>query len=151
MISMVSSEKEYPGDKRGRILWLVLMAIVLGVTLFQLDILEAMGKQPRLNPGLNFVLGGLFTLQLYYFIESLFRPKRRICDHFYMDNYDQHIMSWNQIKNVTVEDNDLTLYIPKARMWKTYHISLSSVPNRGEFMDEVRRICEVRGIPFKEL
>ena len=147
---MVSSEKEYPGDKRGRIYWLALMAIIFGVTLLQRDILEAMGKQPYPAPGLNFMLGGLFAWPLFYFIESLFRPKKRICDHFYMDNYDQHIMSWNQVKSVTVKGNWITLYLPEAGLRKTHNISLSSVPDREEFMKEIKRICKVRGIPFKE-
>ncbi len=150
VISMVSSEKEYPGDKKARIFWFALMVGIFGVTLFQIDILEAMGREPYFNPAHNFLLGGSFTLALYSFLNSLFRAKRRICDHFYMDNYDQNIMRWDQIKNVAVEGNYLILYLPEAKVWKTHRISLSSVPDKEEFVKEIRRICEIRGIPFKE-
>jgi hypothetical protein len=74
----------------------------------------------------------------------------RICDHFYIDNYDDDIMNWSQIKNVAVEGNYLTLYMPKAKVWKTHRVSLSSVPDKEEFLNEIKRICEIRGIPFKE-
>ena len=147
---MVSSEKEYPGDNKARIFWLALMVGIFGVTIFQTDILEAMDKGPYLSPAHNFLLGGSFMLALYFFGSSLFRAKMRICDHFYMDTYDQNIMSWSRIKNVAVEGNDLALHMPDAKVWKTHYISLSSVPDREEFVNEIKSICEVRGIPFKE-
>ena len=147
---MVSSEKEYPGSKRGKIFRFALMVGILGVTFFQLEILEAMGRQPRIDPGINFILGGLLGVQLFYFINSLLKVGMRICDHFLIDHYDQNIMRWSQIKKVAVEGNSLTLHMPEARVRKKYHISLSYVPDKEEFMKEIKRICEIRGIPFKE-
>ena len=147
---MVSSEKEYPGSKRGKIFRFALMLGILGVTFFQLEILEAMGKQPRIDPGINFMLGGFLGVQLFYFINSLLKAGMRICDHFLIHHYDQKIMRWSQIKNVVVKRNSLTLFMPEARVWKEYPISLSSVPDKEEFVKEIKRICETRGIPFKE-
>ena len=147
---MVSSEKEYPADKRGRIFRFVLVAGILGVTLFQREILEALGRQPHFSPGLSFLLGCFFATRVYYFVDSLFRAKMRICDHYLIDNYDQNIVRWSQIKNVAVEGNSLTLHMSETRVWKGYSISLSSVPDKEEFMKEIKRICEIRGILFKE-
>ncbi len=147
---MISSEKEYPGDRRARIFWLALMVVTFGIAYFQVEILVTMDKGPYFNPGLNFMFGSFFMLSLYSFVNSLFRAKMRICDHFVMHNFDQNIMSWSKIKNVVVEGDSLTLYMPEARVWKTYSISLPSVPDKGEFMNEIKRICEARGIPFKE-
>ncbi len=147
---MVSSEKEYPGSKRGRIFQFALMVGILGVFFFQLEILEAMGRQPRIDPGINFILGGLFAVVGFYFINSLLKASIRICDHFLTDNFDQVVLRWSQIKSVAVEGNSLALHMPKARIRKKYHIPLSYVPDREEFMKEIKRICEIRGIPFKE-
>jgi hypothetical protein len=146
---MESLEKAYFSDKRIRIFWLALVVVFFGILFLQLDILKMLGKEPRIHAGLNFILGGYLALILNSFVKSLFRPKMRVCNHFLVSGYDESVVSWSQITSVTLKGNKLVLEIPEAKFMKKYHISMSFIPDKETLVEDIKKTCETKGIPFE--
>ncbi len=146
---MKSLGKAYFRDRKVKIFRIVLLIAVIGILFFQLHILEMLGKEPRIYAGLNFMFGVLFISIFNSFDKSLFRPVIRICDHFLIRNYDQEVVSWNQITSVKLKGDMLVFKVPEAKFWKKFYISTSFIPDKKTLVDDIKKTCESKGIPFE--
>ena len=145
---MELKEKIYPGKRESIIIRVILLAVLLGILFFQMDILKVLGREPHIDAGLNFVIGCFSTQLAYGLFAAVNRPRMRICDHFLLDAYDKNVISWNQVSKVRIKGNYLYLILPERRLLKEYPISIYD----GEgFIDYVEDICRSRGIPLERV
>ena len=146
---MESLEKAYFSDKGLKIFWLALVVVFFGILFLQLDILKMLGREPRIYAGLNFILGGYLALILNSFAKSLFRPKIRVCGHFLVSSYGESVVSWSQITSVKLKRSALVLEVPEAKFMKKISISMFFIPDKETLVEDIKKICEIKGIPFE--
>ena len=145
---MELKEKTYPGKRESIIIRVILLAVLLGILFLQVDILKALGREPHINAGLNFLVGCYTTQLAYGLFAAVTRPRTRICDHFLLNSYDRNVISWNQVSKVRIKGNYLYLILPERRLLKEYPIS---VQDREGLIDYVEDICKSRGIPLERV
>jgi hypothetical protein len=144
-----SLERAYPGSKKTRIFWAILIVIIIGVAFLQTDILMALNIDPRTGYSIDFFLGSAFMLLMYHSLVTLFRPRMRICTHFLVSDYDRKVVSWDHVKRVKIKGKYLHLETPESRLLGTFILDLSCIYDMSGLIDNIKRVCEDRGIPFE--
>ncbi|MBU7019216.1 MAG: hypothetical protein HXS44_17030 [Theionarchaea archaeon] len=147
---MESLENIYLERNWTPLLWFIAIVLVLTISFVQLEIEEALGIEPHINPGLNFFLGFLTAMSFSHFITSQSRPKIQICNHFLIRHRALEAVGWNQVKKVEKKGNHLILHTPEVQFKKEIRISLSAVKEKEEIVKDVEKICEMKGILFKK-
>ena len=145
---MELKEKIYPGKRESIIIRVILLAVLFGILFFQVDILKALGREPHIDAGLNFVIGCFSTQLAYGLFAAVTRPRMRICDHFLLDTYDKNVISWNQVSKVRLKGNYLSLVLPERQLMKEYPISIQ---DKEGLISYVEVICENREIPLERV
>ena len=96
-------------------------------------------------------LSGAFLMQLTMsFVQSIFRPKACLCEHFLILNHYQDVVSWSNIVNARLKGDILTFNVQKHTSWRErYDVSLSYISKKEELLDDIKALCEAKNIPFE--
>ncbi len=145
-------EKVYYGNKKLLTIY-VFLSFIPFIILFYYhpDIIRALHLPPVYNSVFSLMIGVIHTGLTYGLFRSFYKPKIRICDHFLITSYDLNVIKWKQITRMRVTTEGwLIINTSEGAKTRTDRVNVGSVSNREEFLDDMEKICEAKGIPFEK-
>ncbi|MBU7039060.1 MAG: hypothetical protein HXS52_14120 [Theionarchaea archaeon] len=143
------SKKAYKAKKRALYIRIIQVIVVFGLYVLVSQYTHGMtGRLPDFFSGLDFIFGGLFCIAISELIWKAFRPVARMCEHFFVTEYDHQVIEWDKIEKVELKEKCLNLHAPEERA-KTYVVSFSNIENAEELIEDTRTMCKTKGIAFE--
>jgi hypothetical protein len=147
---MESSTKVYYADKKQLLIFLCLSLVPMMV-LFYLHpgIMRVLHLPSSYDIIYGMAIGMIYVFVSYGRLRPFSNPKIRICDHFLIYSYDQRVIEWNQITHMRVTAEGW-LMIDASSAGKSCggSINMRSLSNREEFLEDIGKLCETKGIPL---
>lgn len=150
-ITMEPSAKVYYANRKLSMIYLFLsFAPLIALLYFHREIMHVLHLPPGYILIYGWMVGVIHTLVSYGRLRAFSKPKIRICDHFFISSYDQNAIEWDQITRmrVTTEGWLVTTVSSAGKSYRN-SVNMRSISNRKKFLDDVRRICEIKGIPLE--
>jgi hypothetical protein len=147
------SKKAYKAKKRVSHIRIIQVLVVFGLYTFLCTVLslyafDVIRRHLYLCSSMGFILGSLFAMVIHELIWNASRPVVRICEHFFILEYDHRVVEWDRIEKVELKEKSLNLHVPKER-GITYVVSFSNIENAEELIEDTRTMCKTKGIVFE--
>ncbi|MGD2250001.1 MAG: hypothetical protein PVF58_16470 [Candidatus Methanofastidiosia archaeon] len=149
---MELSEYGYSASKKRSIIYIFVYVIFFAILFYyHQDIINALNLPVIYNSVFSLLLGLFFADLTYSHFRSFFKPKIRICQHFFIYSYDQTVIPWNQITHMRVTTEGwLVITVSSEEKSHTHRVNVGSVSNKKKFLCDIEKICEIKEIPFEK-
>lgn len=149
---MESSTKVYYADRKQSLIFLCLSFVPM-IVLFYLHpgIMRVLHLPSSYDMIYGMAVGMTYVFVSYGRLRPFSHPKIRICDHFFIYSYDQRVIEWNQITCMRVTaEGWLIIAVSSAGKSCGGSVNMRSLSDREKFLDDIREMCETKGIPLDE-
>lgn len=142
--------KVYYADRKQSLIFLCLSLVPMIVLFyFRPEIMRVLHLPSNFTLTYGWAVGVIHALISFSRLRAFSNPKIRVCDHFLIYSYDQRVIEWNQITRMRVTaEGWLIVAASSAGKSCGGSINMRSLSDREEFLEDIGKLCETKGIPL---